>query len=158
MKKITICACVAILLSYTSSMLQAAEHAGKEHGGKEHGGKEHGGKEMSEPSSTDIRLAMKAYVAQEVEKNGSFKVYDDKIDKTRKLSLIRIHERVGKTGGYYYSCADFKDIESGETIDVDLDVEEDAGELKVVDVRIHKVGGRERYTYDEDDNRIPIKD
>ena len=29
--------------------------------------------------------------------------------------------------------------------------------LSVVDVRIHKLNGVERYTYDSQDNRIPVK-
>ena len=43
-------------------------------------------------------------------------------------------------------------------LDLDLDVADQAGKLAVVDVRVHKVGGEERYTYDENDNRIPLGD
>jgi hypothetical protein len=135
----------------------AGEHGGKEHGGKEHGGKEHGGKTAAVPSSEDIRAAMKNYVEAETGyMGGYFEVTDPDIKKVRRLSLIRVHERVGKTGDYYYSCADFKDAGSGEMLDLDLDVEDKDGTLSVVDVRIHKVEGQARYTYDEKDNRIPL--
>ena len=87
---------------------------------------------------------------------GTFDVADPETGKTRKLELIRVHDRVGKTGDYYYSCADFKDTETGQMLDLDLDVEDKAGNLSVVDVRIHKEDGKERYTYDENDNRIPL--
>ena len=76
---------------------------------------------------------------------------------TRELTLERVHERVGKTEDYYYSCADMRDAKSGELIDVDFDVEAYDDELEVVDVRVHKVNGKERYTYDEHDNRLPLE-
>ena len=131
-----------------------------EHGGKEHGGIEQGGAaQVKTPSNEDIRGAMKSYVEAESQKTGgNFEVSDPDTNKTRKLSLTRVHERVGKTGDYYYSCADFKDVDSGESLDLDLDVEDQNGQLKVVDVRVHKVSGQERYTYDANDQRIPLGD
>lgn len=133
------------------------EHGGIEHGGQEQGGGEHGGKTAAAPSSEDIRAAMKNYVEAETGYTGGyFEVTDPDIKKARRLSLVRVHERVGKTGDYYYSCADFKDEDSGEMLDLDLDVEDKEGVLSVVDVRIHKVEGHARYTYDEKDNRIPL--
>lgn len=135
----------------------AAEHGGREHAGKEHTGKEHAGVKISEPSANDIRAAMKKYVEEKTAKSGAFEIFDSEAGKTRRLELIRVHERVGKTGSYYYSCADFKDIDSKEMFDLDLDVEAKDGKLSVREVRIHKVEGKERYTYDENDNRIPLK-
>jgi len=99
---------------------------------------------------------MKGYVMEKSKATGTFDVVDPETDKTRKLELIRVHERVGKTGNYYYSCADFKEAESGQMLDLDLDVEDKGGKLSVVDVRIHKLEGKERYTYDANDNRIPV--
>ena len=75
----------------------------------------------------------------------------------RKLAFVRIHERVGRTGNDYYSCADFKDTKTGKLLDLDLDVENKNGKLKVISVRIHKVDGKARYTYDKNDNRIPVR-
>jgi hypothetical protein len=155
-----------VLMAIWTMPVLAAEHGGKEHGGKEQGDKEHGGKEhgdkehggarISEPSADQIRAAMSDYVAEKSKKTGTFDIYDKKARKARKLSLIRVHERVGKTGNYYYSCADFKDMGSNEMLDLDLDVEHKNGKLSVKDVRIHKVNGKERYTYDAKDNRIPV--
>lgn len=141
-----------------SRAVLAAEHGGKEHGGKTAGVQEHGGTtQVQTPGDEDIRNAMKSYVATESEKTGgNFEVLDPDTNKTRKLQMLRVHERVGKTGNYYYSCADFKDVDSGELLDLDLDVEDRSGKLQVADVRIHKVGGKERYTYDVHDNRIPL--
>lgn len=144
------------LLFLIAAPLYAAEHGGREHGGKEHGGKEHGGAKITEPSAKDIRDSMKKYVDEKSAEAGAFEIYDSQDSKLRRLNLIKVHERVGKTGNYYYSCADFKDIETGEKLDLDLDVEAKNGKLNVVDVRIHKVNGKERYTYDKNDNRIPV--
>ena len=152
MKKLICFLFIFALIGYPCSISLAAEH-----GGKEHGGKEHGGTGVSEPSADQIRTTMSGYVADESKKTGTFDVSDKETGKTRKLSLIRVHERVGKTGNYYYSCADFKDTESNEMLDLDLDAANKDGKLSVADVRIHKVNGKERYTYDANDNRIPVK-
>ncbi|MBI1976557.1 MAG: hypothetical protein HYS56_03515 [Candidatus Omnitrophica bacterium] len=128
-----------------------------EHGGKEHGGTTAAQQTAKSPSKDDIRNAMQAYVAEEAKKTGgNFEVVDPDTGNTRRLQLIRVHERVGKTGNYYYSCADFKDVDTGEALDLDLDVEDRDGKLQVADVRVHKVGGAARFTYDENDNRIPL--
>lgn len=154
---------LSIAICFSSISVSAGEHGGKEHGGdkhsakeqdsKEHGGKEHGG---AQPAASDIRSTMAAHVAKQSKKTGSFDILDPETGAVRNLKLIRVHERVGKTGDYFYSCADFRDINTGELLDLDLDVEYADGKLSVVDVRIHKVSGKERYTYDNNDNRIPI--
>ena len=175
MKKLTV---IILTLGLTFWALPAGfaqEHGGtampQEHGGtameeedgammNEEGGTEtheHGGAaEVKTPSADDIHAVMKKYIEEESQRTGTFNVVDPQTGTTQKLTLERIHERVGKTGDYYYSCADFKDTVSGELVDLDLDVKEENGQMGVVDVRIHKVDGEERYTYDGDDNRIPV--
>lgn len=146
---------ISIML-WGSSFVSAAEHGG-ESVEKEHGGtaqKEQGG--TSAPSADAVRAAMKNYVMDKSKATGTFDVTDPEAGKTRKLELLKVHERVGKTGDYYYSCADFKDTETGQMLDLDLDVQDKGGKLSVVDVRIHKLEGKERYTYNADDNRIPV--
>ena len=158
MRKILSLIMVLSLMLWSAAFVSAAEHGGTSVEKKEHGGiaqKEHGG--ASAPSADSIRTAMKSYVMDKSKATGTFDVADPETGKTRKLALIRVHDRVGKTGSYYYSCADFKDTETGQMLDLDLDVQDKGGQLSVVDVRIHKVEGKERYTYDANDNRIPIK-
>jgi len=135
----------------------AGEHGGSEHGGKTHE-EEHGGTVTEAPNDADIKAAMKSHVMASQKSSGTFDINDPDTGKVRKLTLVRVHERVGKTGDYYYSCADFKDTESDELLDLDIDVEDKNGTLSVVDVRIHKVSGNARYTYDSNDNRIPLKE
>lgn len=129
-----------------------------EHGGKEHGGMEEEAPAVAEPSADDIKGTMKEHVDGKIKEEGAFKILDEKTGEMRELELVRVHDRVGKTGDYYYSCADFKDKITGENIDVDIDVENAGGKLGVADVRIHKVEGKERYTYDQNDNRIPVNE
>ena len=143
---------INVMVFGAGSMVLAAEHGGQEHGGtsvKENGS-------TSTPSNDAIRTAMTDYVMEESKATGTFDVLDPETGQTRQLELVRVHERVGKTGNYYYSCADFKDIKTGQLLDLDLDVEDEGGRLSVKDVRIHKVDGHERYTYDSSDNRIPV--
>ena len=88
---------------------------------------------------------------------GSFTVPDaSQKGKLRVLQLVRVHERVGKTGDYYYSCTDMKDATTGDELDLDFDVSDTGGILKVVAVRIHKDNGKPRYTYDANDNLVPL--
>lgn len=151
---------IAIIIALAVVVWVIPKSFAVEHGGKEHGGTtthKHGQMDtVKTPSADDIRAAMKNYVMEESKATGTFDITDLENGVFRRLTLERIHQRVGKTGDYYYSCADFKDTLSGELLDLDIDVQEKDGTLSVVDVRIHKVNGKERYTYDENDNRIPV--
>jgi hypothetical protein len=154
----------------------AAEHGGQEHGGtttapregsgtaapqaKEHGGttQEHGGQAVkAEPSAEQIRQTIQSHVQGIAQKQGTFAIKDPVTGTTRKLEFVRVHDRVGKTGDLYYSCTDMRDTQTGELLDLDFDVKDENGKLSVVDQRIHKVAGQARYTYDEHDNRIPVR-
>jgi len=151
----------------------AAEHGGKEHAGttQEHGGttpapavKEHGGTTQEhagqavqvEPSAEQIRQTIQQYVQGIAQKKGAFPIKDPVTKTKRTLEFVRVHERVGKTGDLYYSCTDMRDTKTGELLDLDFDVEVTGEQLEVVDQRIHKVNDQARYTYDEQDNRIPV--
>ena len=129
----------------------------------EHGGQEHGGQAAVsqalvevEPTAEELRQTIRDHITTTTQKQGAFTIRDSVTKNTRTLTLVRVHERVGKTGDYYYSCTDMRDVASGELLDLDFDVEAEAGRLSVVDVRIHKLDGKARYTYDDKDNRIPL--
>ncbi|MBI4598177.1 MAG: hypothetical protein HY737_07260 [Candidatus Omnitrophica bacterium] len=144
---------VSGLLGVASSV-GAAEHGGKEHGGAAH---EHGGQAVSaEPSAEQIRQTIQQHVQGIATEQGTFSIDDPVTGTTRNLEFVRVHDRVGKTGDLYYSCTDMRDTQTGEVLDLDFDVEATGEQLKVVDQRIHKVEGQARYTYDEQDNRIPV--
>ena len=109
----------------------------------------------SAPSNENIQQAIKDYISEESQATGNFEVYDPETQAVRQLSFIKIHEGVGKTGDYYYSCTDFKDIKTGDMLDLDFDVENQEGEFNVADVRIHRLNEVERFTYDSNGNRVP---
>ena len=112
----------------------------------------------SAPSPDQLRQTIRDYIQTQEQKSGAFVVPDAKNKgKLRTLSLIRVHDRVGKTGDYYYSCTDMKDVATGDQLDLDFDISDTAKELKVVAVRIHKDNGKPRYTYDDKDNLIPLE-
>ena len=154
MKKTIITLIGLTLFVWTIPLSFAAEHGGKEHGGTTT--RPTGQTSVKIPSADDIRATMKNYVTEKSKATGTFDITDPRTGALRKLQLERVHQRVGKTGNYYYSCADFKDTVSQEMLDLDLDVQDRDGVLSVVDVRIHKLNGKERYTYDKNDNRIPV--
>ncbi len=112
----------------------------------------------AEPSAEQLRQTIREYIQGQESKLGTFVIPDPKHQgKLRTLSLVRVHERVGKTGDDYYSCTDMKDVRTGDELDLDFDVSDTGKELKVVAVRIHKDNGKPRYTYDANDNLIPLE-
>ncbi len=109
------------------------------------------------PSAEQLREAIRAYIDGQEKATGGFTLPDpSQKGKLRTLQLVRVHERVGKTGDYYYSCTDMKDVASGDELDLDFDISDTAKELKVVAVRIHKDNGNPRYTYGPNDELIPL--
>ena len=111
----------------------------------------------AEPTAEQLRQTIRDYIKWHEGKLGAFTIPDSRqIGKLRTLQLIRVHDRVGKTGDYYYSCTDMKDVATGDQLDLDFDVSDKGSKLQVVAVRIHKDNGKPRYTYDEHDNLVPL--
>jgi len=145
----------------------AAEHGGQEHGGQEHAGTAASSSKTIEqqvkakapavPTAAQIRERIAAYVKERSAGSGTFSIKDELTGTTRTLKFVRVHNRVGKTGNYYYSCTDMQDTKTGEPLDLDFDVDAKGGTLNVVETRIHKVAGKARYTYDAQDHRIPVR-
>lgn len=151
-----------IALGSTRLYAEHQEHAGKEHAGKEHAGKDAGEIQAPvvqpvEPTNEEIRMAMQTHALEVTHQNGgSFPIYDEKAGKERRLTFQEVHQRVGKlsTKNGYFSCADFVDQESAETLDVDFWVTMEDGVLKVTESEIHKVNGQPRFTYNEKDEKV----
>ena len=108
------------------------------------------------PTPEALRQAVRDYIGEAEKAQGAFSVTDERTGASRTLELVRVHERVGKTGNYYYSCTDMKDVKTGDLLDLDFDVVDEGGLVSVADVRIHKDNGKPRYTYDDKDNRIAL--
>jgi len=113
--------------------------------------------EDAQPTAEELRETIRKYIQWHEQALGNFTVADPKNKgMLRTLTLIRVHERVGKTGDYYYSCTDMKDVATADQLDLDFDISDTGKELKVVAVRIHKDNGKPRYTYDANDNLIAL--
>jgi len=111
---------------------------------------------QAEPTPEMLRDAIRTHITNQEKLQGAFTLVDERGGDVRRLELVRVHERVGKTGDYYYSCTDMKDVQTEDLLDLDFDVEDRNGTLAVVDIRIHKDNGKPRYTYDDNDNMIPL--
>lgn len=112
---------------------------------------------FAEPTADQLRQTIRDYIENQEKAVGGFTLPDSKEKgKLRTLSLVRVHERVGKTGDYYYSCTDMKDVANGEELDLDFDISDSGEKLEVVAVRIHKDNGKPRYTYGANDELIPL--
>ena len=111
-----------------------------------------------DPSPQAIRQTISDYVSQIEGEEGSFTIDDEVTGKTRTLKLERVHDEIGKTDELSYVCTDMRDTGSEELLDVDFDVESFEEGLDVVDVRIHQVNGKPRYTYGEHGDRVPVKE
>lgn len=110
----------------------------------------------AEPAPETLRQTIRGYIARQEELQGGFVIYDKDAGDFRQLELVQVHERVGKTGDYYYSCTDMEDKETGDLLDLDFDIKDRGGVLEVADIRFHKDNGIPRYTYDANDQRIPV--
>lgn len=111
----------------------------------------------AEPTAEQLRQTIRDYITRQETALGAFTVPDAREKGTlRTLTLVRVHERVGKTGDSYYSCTDMTDVATGDGLDLDFDVADTGTALNVVAVRIHKDNGAPRYTYDDQDNLVPL--
>lgn len=115
-----------------------------------------GNGEMEHPTSSktvnkkNFTQAIKSYVKKEsADNNGYFIVHDKKQDKDLKLKLIKIHEdKLASLGdNTYFMCSDFKG-KNGKTYDIDVFMKgKDVNSLKATKTSVHKVNGKERYTW-----------
>lgn len=99
--------------------------------------------------------AVNDYIAAESNNNdGFFLVNDEKQNKELKLTLLKVHrEKLSALGDdTYFVCADFTG-EDGKTYDIDIFMKGDSKEnLEATEKMVHKVNGKERYLWYEEDN------
>ena len=106
------------------------------------------------PSVEEAHRVISDYVTQVEQEEGAFTIEDDVTEQTRTLVLERLHDQVSRSGFFYYVCADMKDPSTGETLDVDFDVEVTPEGVELADIQIHAVNGQPRYTYNELGDRV----
>jgi hypothetical protein len=119
---------------------------------------EHPG-DMEERRAWQIMSAIHNYIAENKDKNGDLEVKDDKTGESVPLEFVEMHQPVRhlKKDGKYFACTDFRKPGSkDEFYDIDFWVDDQSGNLKVTDVKMHKVPVQEdgiwvqqpRYTFE----------
>jgi hypothetical protein len=88
----------------------------------------------------DIKLAMQAYIAEQVDADGTFHLRDDKTGEMLALKFVKIHDPVRQIdGNTYFACTDFHLVGEPEQLyDLDFWMKPEAGELKIYDAKVHK--------------------
>jgi len=122
---------------------------------QEHPGEHPGVIERIRPQ--DVKDAIRDYIKGDMKlKGGYFLIWDSKLSKVWRLNFSKLHKEVRVLkDGTYFMCTDFKDVVKGTVLDIDfwLREDEETGELNVVDIKIHKVGGKPRFTYEGEEIR-----
>ena len=89
-----------------------------------------------------VMAAIHDYIIENKDADGNITVKDDKTGEDVKLQFVEMHRPVRhlKGEGKYFACTDFRKPGSkDEYYDLDFWVDEKSGELKVGNVKIHKV-------------------
>jgi len=97
---------------------------------------------------TNIQHSMQSFIDSNTVK-GKMYVYDSVKGELLKLKFDNLHDGIVKKGGFYVSCADFKD-QNDRKIDVDFLVVKNGGSLLTTQALIHSVDGRKRKYHLED--------
>ena len=107
----------------------------------------------------EYTTAVNTYINEQIKNNGAFNVFDAKLKKEWGMSLVQIHSNkiVGLGNDRYFACADLKDAKTGKMLDLDFYATKKASGWEIEPALIHKVEGTRRYTYDANNNRVPLK-
>ena len=88
----------------------------------------------------DIKAAMTAYIAAEVDAAGVFHLRDDKTGEVLALKFVKIHDPVRRIGSdIYFACTDFHVVGTPDKLyDLDFWMNPHSGELEIYDSKVHK--------------------
>ncbi|MCK5579732.1 MAG: hypothetical protein KAJ18_00505 [Candidatus Omnitrophica bacterium] len=95
--------------------------------------------EKKEYTDHDVQDFMKTYLKQQTKFTGSLMLFDEDNNKLRKLELVELKQEVRRLGTLNISRAEFKDIESGEVLGVDVSVLDKKGSLEIQALRIREI-------------------
>lgn len=131
--------------------VHAAEHAGDRAGSADLSRSE------KQFGASEIQSAIKNYIRTDQKlKHGYFYIHDEQMNYDWKLKFTNLHpvriiNRDGKK--IYFACTSFtvkNDTDQYSTLDVDFWMSLEQGELEPYKIRIHKVDGEKRFTYEND--------
>ncbi len=100
-----------------------------------------------------LEAAIEAQIGDMAGEDGWIEVEDEVTGKTWTLKLDKVHrDRLSKIApDTYFACVDF-DAQSGEKVDVDFFMKGDSADaLAMQELMIHKVNGKARYQWREED-------
>jgi hypothetical protein len=146
-----------ILMFMAGLLLLAARGYADEYGMGEYGREEPNAMVAPKPSENDMREAVTNYLNDAMQANGYLEVSDPRAEQARRLKLSGIHPDVVKAGADYIVSAMFKDSDSGEILELEFEVQDNNGEPVIASTSIRSVDGKERYTYDDNYNRVSVK-
>lgn len=104
-------------------------------------------KPVKRTSISEIEVGIKAFIADQTEKNGGvFPVKDEEHD--LRMKLVRVHtEYLSNLGpNSHFACVDLVD-ESGDVYDVDFFMEGEPGSMEVTSTSVHKFNGKPFYSW-----------
>jgi hypothetical protein len=120
------------------------------------------GKQKPALTKEQLADAIEAYIKKGADANGNFSITDEKTGEKIPMKLEKVHrERLAKVGAEeYFACVDFKCPE-GKVYDVDFFMKGTAKDnLTFTEFMIHKVDGKPRYTWHEENGvwkRKPVE-
>lgn len=88
----------------------------------------------------DIKATMAKHIQANVNKDGVFRMRDDKTGEILTLKFVQIHDPVRQIGSdIYFACTDFHVVGIPDKIyDLDFWMNDKTGELKVYESKVHK--------------------
>ncbi len=95
-------------------------------------------------SSATLTQLVQDYVKQIRDEEGDFSIEDEVTGNLRMLTLEQVGTQLTQEGDTTYLCAQMKDVDTGDSLDVDFGAAPIDGKPDIVDVRIHKVNGQVR--------------
>ena len=93
------------------------------------------------PTESEISQAVQKYVLDNSRNSGTFEISDPQSGKTRKLNFMMVDGSAQQLGNIFRTTAKFQDLNSGEIVDADFDIQAIANQVNVINVGISKING-----------------
>lgn len=87
-----------------------------------------------------VEASVQQYLGEKTKFTGSLDIYDEGIDKVRNLKLINLRrDSLTGTGPDYEIRGDFRDLKTGDIMDVNVKLAEGSGDLEVSEIGVLSV-------------------